>query len=340
LALPARPRLGERVRRGSSTTSAAADSSWRRKISTEVTADTCRTTNVLETTFTTGRGAVRVTDALALPGHGLTPLREVARRIEGLRGTVRLRWRVEPRFGYGARTTRIARRGPLAVAASGADALAVCAWTPGASRSIAPRSAALSTWSKDAARSSRWPPLTPSRWSFPREPRIRAFIETRCWSERHQSYVRFADGDDLDAALLLMAVERYHDPRHPRIVVTIDAIRRELTRGRSCIGTPARTACAAARASFSRARSGSSRRWRCRHAGLLHVLFAGTTLVNVLLPTLHPRMGTPYSSARGARLLEPLGFILLNYGRATPAVTVPAHVAYGAIIGFLIGSAP
>jgi hypothetical protein len=73
--------------------------------------------------------------------------------------------------------------------------------------------------------------------------------------------------------------------------------------------------------------------------GLLHALFAGTTLVNVLLPAVHPRMGTPYSSARDAPLLEPPGFMLLNYGRATPAVTVLAHVAYGAIIGFLIGSA-
>jgi GH15 family glucan-1,4-alpha-glucosidase len=43
--------------------------------------------------------------------------------------------------------------------------------------------------------------------------------------------VRFADGKDLDAALLLMAIERYHDARHPRMVATIDAIRRELARG-------------------------------------------------------------------------------------------------------------
>lgn len=46
--------------------------------------------------------------------------------------------------------------------------------------------------------------------------------------------------------------------------------------------------------------------------------------------------------ARGPEdpLLEPPGCMLLNYGRATPVVTVLAHVAYGAIIGFLIGSAP
>jgi uncharacterized membrane protein (Fun14 family) len=32
--------------------------------------------------------------------------------------------------------------------------------------------------------------------------------------------------------------------------------------------------------------------------------------------------------------------MLLNDGRTTPVVTVLAHIGYGAIIGFLIGSAP
>lgn len=439
----------------------------------EVTRRYLPDTNVLETTFTTARGALRVTDALTLPGHGLTPLREVARRIEGLSGTVRLRWRVEPRYGYGARTTRIERRGPIAVAASGADALAVSAWDAGrvetdhasiggsfdvaegrralialtAARAeplVCPSRAAVEArldattsfwrawsaariydgpwknavlrsalalkllvyapsgaiaaapttslpetiggernwdyrfcWIRDTAftleallqlgctdeahaffwwfmhatrltrpklrvlyrldggahtpertlplggyRGSRpvragnaaagqlqldtYGDLLDTTWVYVsrghrvdadtgreladvadyvceawREPdhgiwevrmaphhfthskmmcwvaldravrlaaagqlparhaerwkdeaeRIRAFIETRCWSERRQSYVRFADGDDLDAALLLMAVARYHDPRHPRIAATIEAIRRELGRG-------------------------------------------------------------------------------------------------------------
>ena len=69
--------------------------------------------------------------------------------------------------------------------------------------------------------------------------------------------------------------------------------------------------------------------------GLVHALFAGTTLINVLLPALHPRMGTPDTAADASPLLEPPGFMLLNYGRATPVVTVAAHIAYGAIVGGL-----
>ena len=49
-------------------------------------------------------------------------------------------------------------------------------------------------------------------------------------------------------------------------------------------------------------------------------------------------MGTPYSAANDAPLLEPPGFMLLNYGRATPIATVLGHVAYGAIIGFFTGA--
>ncbi|MBD0338980.1 MAG: hypothetical protein ICV67_06825 [Thermoleophilia bacterium] len=67
--------------------------------------------------------------------------------------------------------------------------------------------------------------------------------------------------------------------------------------------------------------------------GLVHALFAGSALVNVLLPVVHPRMGTGFTAAGSAPLLEPPGFMLLNYGRQTPLATVVAHVAYGAIVG-------
>jgi hypothetical protein len=67
--------------------------------------------------------------------------------------------------------------------------------------------------------------------------------------------------------------------------------------------------------------------------GLLHGTVAATALVNVLLPVVHPRMGTELSACDTSPLLEPPGFLLRNYGRGTPVVTLLAHVAYGAIVG-------
>ena len=67
--------------------------------------------------------------------------------------------------------------------------------------------------------------------------------------------------------------------------------------------------------------------------GLGHGLFGATALVNVLLPLVHPRMATPLTAAGSTPLLEPPGFLMLNYGRTTPVVTLVAHVAYGAIVG-------
>ncbi len=67
--------------------------------------------------------------------------------------------------------------------------------------------------------------------------------------------------------------------------------------------------------------------------GVVHALFSLTTLVNALLPAVHPLMGTGFTAADSAPLLEPPGFLMLNYGRSTPIVTLLAHLAYGAIIG-------
>jgi hypothetical protein len=78
---------------------------------------------------------------------------------------------------------------------------------------------------------------------------------------------------------------------------------------------------------------GHSSWWLGAVFGLVHGLFAGTALVNVLLPVIHPRMGTPLSSAADRPLLEPPGFMMLNYGRRTPLATIAAHIAYGAIVG-------
>ena len=88
-------------------------------------------TNVLETTFVTDGGAVRVTDALTLPDNGLTPLRELQRRIDGLSGRVSMRWRLEPRFGYAGWPFRLASRRGIPVATAGSDALALQSFAAG-----------------------------------------------------------------------------------------------------------------------------------------------------------------------------------------------------------------
>ncbi|MDQ2982746.1 MAG: hypothetical protein M3R70_02305 [Actinomycetota bacterium] len=67
--------------------------------------------------------------------------------------------------------------------------------------------------------------------------------------------------------------------------------------------------------------------------GVVHAAFAGGALINVLLPVVHPRMGTPWTDSEETPLLEPPGPMLVNYGRRTALGTLLAHVAYGAIIG-------
>ena len=67
--------------------------------------------------------------------------------------------------------------------------------------------------------------------------------------------------------------------------------------------------------------------------GAAHGLFAGGGLLNVLLPAVHPRMGKPWSDARSAPVLEPPGFLLSNYGRATLVATFALHLVYGALVG-------
>jgi GH15 family glucan-1,4-alpha-glucosidase len=89
-------------------------------------------TNVLETTFTTNDGTVRVLDAMTLPLAGLAPQRELVRRVEGLAGSVAMQWRVALRFRYGERRPRITRRGGVPIATASADAVAVSSWEAGA----------------------------------------------------------------------------------------------------------------------------------------------------------------------------------------------------------------
>jgi hypothetical protein len=81
---------------------------------------------------------------------------------------------------------------------------------------------------------------------------------------------------------------------------------------------------------------GRSGWWLGATFGLVHGVFSGTTLVNVLLPLVHPRMGTPSTAAPSVALLEPPGFMMLNYGGRTPVVSLASHIAYGTIVGGFI----
>jgi GH15 family glucan-1,4-alpha-glucosidase len=72
-------------------------------------------TNVLETTYSTTTGIVRVTDFLPMPASArrLEPMREVLRIVEGIEGTVSLSVIVDPRPNYGRSRTRPPRRTAL-----------------------------------------------------------------------------------------------------------------------------------------------------------------------------------------------------------------------------------
>jgi GH15 family glucan-1,4-alpha-glucosidase len=94
-------------------------------------------TNVLETTFTTDSGVVRLTDALTLPSGQLGPQRELVRSVEGVAGSVAMGWEVVSRFGFGARPTRLGDRAGVPVATRGADAVALCSWGIGEPKVLA-----------------------------------------------------------------------------------------------------------------------------------------------------------------------------------------------------------
>jgi GH15 family glucan-1,4-alpha-glucosidase len=89
-------------------------------------------TNVLETTFTTASGSVRVTDAISRPmARGLL-WNQVIRRVDGLAGEVPMQWQVLPRFEYGATAVAPERRAGVPAFVHGPDVLAVEAFDAGA----------------------------------------------------------------------------------------------------------------------------------------------------------------------------------------------------------------
>jgi GH15 family glucan-1,4-alpha-glucosidase len=88
-------------------------------------------TNVLETTFSTAQGSVRLLDAMTLPNDRLDPMRELVRTVEGVSGRVPMRWRCAPRFDYGRLVPRCEWRHGVPVMTCGAEAVGIMSWGAG-----------------------------------------------------------------------------------------------------------------------------------------------------------------------------------------------------------------
>src|SRR5262252_6837917 len=88
-------------------------------------------TNVLETTFSTAEGSVRLLDAMTLPNDHLDPMRELVRSVEGVSGRVPMRWRCAPRFEYGRSAPRCEWRHGIPLMTSRAEAIGIMSWRAG-----------------------------------------------------------------------------------------------------------------------------------------------------------------------------------------------------------------
>lgn len=77
--------------------------------------------------------------------------------------------------------------------------------------------------------------------------------------------------------------------------------------------------------------------WLGALLGALHVAVALTVLVP-LLAGVHPRMASHRAGPATTAVLEPPGLFALNYGAQTPAVAALAHLAYGIVLGLLLGA--
>ena len=76
--------------------------------------------------------------------------------------------------------------------------------------------------------------------------------------------------------------------------------------------------------------------WLGAVGGAVHAIFTATVLVNMLLPIVHPRMATTETAADETTLIEPPGFLMLNYGRSTFFVSLAAHIAYGITVALIV----
>jgi GH15 family glucan-1,4-alpha-glucosidase len=82
-------------------------------------------TNVLETTYTTPGGAVRVTDALNVGSAGRLPWTELARRVIGVSGEVAMRWEFRPGDRFGQARPWVTTQGQVPVVTDGDQNIAL-----------------------------------------------------------------------------------------------------------------------------------------------------------------------------------------------------------------------
>jgi hypothetical protein len=72
--------------------------------------------------------------------------------------------------------------------------------------------------------------------------------------------------------------------------------------------------------------------------GLLHGLVM-LVIILPLLPGIHPRMASERAGPTPTRLLQPPGFLGLNYGHRTPIIGLAGHILYGCVLGLFYSPA-
>jgi len=72
--------------------------------------------------------------------------------------------------------------------------------------------------------------------------------------------------------------------------------------------------------------------WRGMVIGIFHAFFVLIVIMGVL-PGIHPRMASERHGPEAANMLEPPGFLALNYGARTPLAVILSHAIFGAILG-------
>lgn len=77
---------------------------------------------------------------------------------------------------------------------------------------------------------------------------------------------------------------------------------------------------------------GAASWWRGAVIGVVHALFVLAVVLS-FLPAIHPRMASEQRGPESHNMLEPPGFLGLNYGARTPGAVILSHALFGAILG-------